>query len=113
MKKRFVSLLLAISMILSLMPVSAVTAFAESENGGEVTTVDSGYCGADDGGENLRWTLDNNGVLTITGSGAMKDYTWDENVRLDWYGYKRTFDPLYLTIGLPILVIMLLTSAPT
>lgn len=54
MKKRFVSLLLAISMILSLMPVSAVTAFAESENGGEVTTVDSGYCGADDGGENLR-----------------------------------------------------------
>ena len=89
MKKRFVSLLLAISMILSLMPVSAVTAFAESENGGEVTTVDSGYCGADDGGENLRWTLDNNGVLTITGSGAMKDYTWDENVRLDWYGYKK------------------------
>lgn len=71
------------------MPVSAVTAFAESENGGEVTTVDSGYCGADDGGENLRWTLDNNGVLTITGSGAMKDYTWDENVRLDWYGYKK------------------------
>ena len=89
MKKRFVSLLLAISMILSLMPVSAVTAFAESENGGEVTTVDSGYCGADDGGENLRWTLDNNGVLTISGSGAMKDYTWDENVRLDWYGYKK------------------------
>lgn len=113
MKKRFVSLLLAISMIFSLMPVSAVTAFAESENGGEVTTVDSGYCGADNGGENLRWTLDNNGVLTISGSGAMKDYTWDENVRLDWYVRKRTFDPLYLTIGLPILVIMLLTSAPT
>lgn len=89
MKKRFVSLLLAISMILSLMPVSAVTAFAESENGGEVTTVDSGYCGADDGGENLRWTLDNNGVLTISGSGAMKDYTWDENVRLDWYVRKK------------------------
>ena len=89
MKKRFVSLLLAISMIFSLMPVSAVTAFAESENGGEVTTVDSGYCGADNGGENLRWTLDNNGVLTISGSGAMKDYTWDENVRLDWYVRKK------------------------
>lgn len=85
MKKRFVSLLLAISMIFSLMPVSAVTAFAESENGGEVTTVDSGYCGADNGGENLKWTLDNNGVLTISGSGAMKDYTWDVNQRPDWY----------------------------
>ena len=90
MKKRFVSLLLAISMIFSLMPVSAVTAFAESENGGEVTTVDSGYCGAENGGKNLSWTLDNNGVLTISGSGAMKDYTWDENVRLDWYvNYKK------------------------
>lgn len=89
MKKRFVSLLLAISMIFSLMPVSAVTAFAEGENGGEVTTVDSGYCGADNGGENLKWTLDNNGVLTISGSGAMKDYTWDENVRLDWYVRKK------------------------
>lgn len=89
MKKRFVSLLLAISMIFSLMPVSAVTAFAESENGCEVTTVDSGYCGADNGGENLKWTLDNNGVLTISGSGAMKDYTWDENVRLDWYVRKK------------------------
>lgn len=85
MKKRFVSLLLAISMIFSLMPVSAVTAFAESENGGEVTTVDSGYCGADNGGENLRWTLDNNGVLTISGSGAMKDYPRYENQRPDWY----------------------------
>lgn len=89
MKKRFVSLLLAISMIFSLMPVSAVTAFAESENGGEVTTVDSGYCGADNGGENLKWTLDNNGVLTISGSGAMKDYPRDENVRLDWYVRKK------------------------
>lgn len=96
MKKRFVSLLLAISMIFSLMPVSAVTAFAESENGGEVTTVDSGYCGADNGGENLKWTLDNNGVLTISGSGAMKDYTWDENVRLDWYVRKKDIQSVVL-----------------
>lgn len=90
MKKRFVSLLLAISMILSLMPVSAVTAFAEDENSGAVKIIDKGNCGADEGGENLKWTLDNNGVLTISGSGAMKDYTWDENVRLDWYvSYKK------------------------
>ena len=89
MKKRLVSLLLAISMILSLMPVSAVTAFAEDENSGAVKIIAKGNCGADEGGENLKWTLDNNGVLTISGSGAMKDYTWDENVRLDWYGYKK------------------------
>ena len=89
MKKRLVSLLLAISMILSLMPVSAVTAFAEDENSGAVKIIAKGNCGADEGGENLKWTLDNNGVLTISGSGAMKDYPRDENVRLDWYGYKK------------------------
>ena len=85
MKKRFVSLLLAISMILSLMPVSAVTAFAEGENSCVVTTVASGNCGAENNGANLSWTLDNNGVLTITGSGPMKDYTWYESLHPDWY----------------------------
>lgn len=85
MKKRFVSLLLAISMIFSLMPVSAVTAFAEDENSSAVKIIAKGNCGADEGGENLKWTLDNNGVLTISGSGAMKDYPRDENQRPDWY----------------------------
>ena len=85
MKKRFVSLLLAISMIFSLMPVSAVTAFAEGKNGGEVKA--KGYCGVEteNNGKDLSWTLDNNGVLTITGSGAMKDYPRYENQRPDWY----------------------------
>ena len=85
MKKRFVSLLLAISMIFSLMPVSAVTAFAEDENSSAVKIIAKGNCGADEGGENLKWTLDNNGVLTISGSGAMKDYPRYENQRPDWY----------------------------
>ena len=85
MKKRFVSLLLAISMIFSLMPVSAVTAFAEDEKSGAVKIIAKGNCGADEGGENLKWTLDNNGVLTISGSGAMKDYPRYENQRPDWY----------------------------
>ncbi|MGL0834846.1 leucine-rich repeat protein [Faecalibacterium duncaniae] len=74
MKKRFVSLLLAISMILSLMPVSAVTAFAEGANNGAVKIIAEGNCGAENGGENLKWTLDNNGVLTISGDGAMGNY---------------------------------------
>lgn len=85
MKKRFVSLLLAISMIFSLMPVSAVTAFAEDENSSAVKIIAKGNCGADEGGENLKWTLDNNGVLTISGSGAMKDYPRYENQSPDWY----------------------------
>ena len=32
----------------------------------------SGTCGADEGGANATWTLDENGVLTISGTGAIK-----------------------------------------
>ncbi len=35
-------------------------------------TIASGNCGAE--GDNVAWTLDSEGVLTITGTGAMKDY---------------------------------------
>lgn len=47
--------------------------------GAWAATVDSGQCGDD-----LTWTLDSNGTLTISGSGAMDDYTrlktpWPEN----------------------------------
>lgn len=46
-------------------------------------TVASGTCGAE--GSDLTWTLDSEGVLTISGAGAMKDYSnydeapWTEN----------------------------------
>lgn len=36
------------------------------------TVVDSGDCGAQ--GNNLTWTLESNGTLTVTGTGAMADY---------------------------------------
>ena len=36
------------------------------------TEIASGTCGAE--GDNLTWTLDSDGVLTISGTGAMKDY---------------------------------------
>ena len=36
-------------------------------------TVASGTCGAE--GDNLTWTLDSEGVLTISGTGAMEDYS--------------------------------------
>ena len=54
MKK--LSLLLALCLLLSLLPVTASAA----------TVVDSGTCG-----ENLTWTLDSDGLLTITGTGDM------------------------------------------
>ena len=93
MKKRFVSLLVAACMIFALLPVSAITAFAEEP-------VLTGYCGADSSCDsqtynysvkynyightftetyysNALWTLTPNGEntykLTISGTGAMGD----------------------------------------
>ena len=48
-------------------------------------TVASGTCGAEGDGNNLTWTLDSDGVLTISGSGRMMDFypsddiPWVEN----------------------------------
>ena len=39
--------------------------------------VDSGTCGAE--GDNLTWTLDNDGVLTISGTGEMDNWGWTED----------------------------------
>lgn len=61
MKKRLSSGLLALCMMLTLLPV---TAFAE---GG--TIIASGKFGAQ--GDNLTWTLDSEGTLTISGEGMM------------------------------------------
>ena len=59
MKKRLLSFVLAVLMIASLLPATALAA----------GIVDSGTCGAE-----VTWTLDSEGVLTISGSGDMYDY---------------------------------------
>ena len=64
MKKRLLSFVLAVLMIASLLPATALAA----------DIVDSGTCGAEGDGSNLTWTLDSEGVLTISGSGDMHDY---------------------------------------
>lgn len=83
--KRVISAALAVSMAVSMMPATAVSAFAEGTNTNtavtataedEKTTVDenapiSGNCGA----ENVQWAYDESTkVLTITGNGPMADY---------------------------------------
>lgn len=94
MKKRLISLLVAACMIFALLPVSAITAFAEE-------SVLTGYCGADNSYKsqtyycstpyngavqtftgtyysNAIWTLTPNGAdtykLTISGTGQMGDF---------------------------------------
>ena len=77
MKKRIFSFVLAVLMIASLLPATALAA----------NIVRSGNCGAEGDGSNLTWTLDSEGVLTISGSGDMYDYG---SSSAPWSYYDRT-----------------------
>ena len=68
MRKRLLSFVLAVLMIASLLPATALAA----------DVVTSGTCGAE-----VTWTLDSDGVLTISGSGDMHDYG---SSGAPWYG---------------------------
>lgn len=63
MKKRALSIVLVLCMVAALLPTSA---FALKPTGGTC-------------GENLTWNLDANGILTISGTGAMTDYDYLNN----------------------------------
>ncbi len=63
--KRILCLVLVLTMVcalLTFMPVNAAT------------IVESGECGAQ--GDNVKWTLDSDGILTISGNGDMEDYNF-------------------------------------
>ena len=62
MKKQILSFLLATCMVLLLLPFSA----------GAADIVDSGSCGG-----SVTWTLDSDGVVTISGTGETDNYGWD------------------------------------
>ena len=74
MKKRLISLLVALCMAVTFLPVSAITAWAEDPP-------KSGKCGATGDGSGVTWLLTENTddpstyTLTIRGSGAMEDYS--------------------------------------
>ena len=67
MKKRILSILLAVLMLLSALPLGMVdTAYAAA--------LASGKCG-----DSAAWTLDNTGTLTISGTGATYNYDMDDD----------------------------------
>lgn len=84
--KRFLSILLAAVLVLSMLPVSA---FAETA---ETTYPVTGSCG-----ESLAWSLDENGTLTISGTGEMADYTADGGQ--PWAGYSAQISSLIIENG--------------
>ena len=84
MRKRLLSFVLAVLMIASLLPATALAA----------DIVDSGTCGAK--GSNLTWTLDSEGVLTISGSGDMHGYGSSD---APWYGSRSRVKSVVIADG--------------
>lgn len=79
MKKRLLSMILALSMMLTILPVNAITAWAADDK--------SGACG-----EGLTYTMIQNDdgtdtyTLAITGTGAMTDYSYSSGYNpVPWY----------------------------
>lgn len=67
---RIVSVVMSLAVVITMLPAVAFGA----------TIVESGYCGGEGDGTNLTWTLDSEGVLTISGKGKMKDYSYNDYV---------------------------------
>ena len=88
MKKRLLSFVLAVLMIASLLPATALAA----------DIVASGTCGAEGDGSNLTWTLNSDGVLKIEGSGKMEDYMSGE-YDTPWCNYNRQIQEVSISAG--------------
>ena len=86
--KRILSFAMALVLVVSMIPLSTVPVWA-------ATTVASGTCGAK--GDNLTWTLDDEGTLTISGTGAMADYEWRNS---PWYSRRRNIQKLVVEYGI-------------
>lgn len=96
MKKRLLSMILAISMVLTFLPVSAISAFAADESSAQPMSGICGYYGGipNVSSDKVKYTLIQNNtdndnptyILKIEGSGAMASYSSAENV--PWNSYR-------------------------
>ena len=81
MKRRILSLVLAVVLALCLLPATAYAA-----------TTASGACG-----KNLTWSLSSTGTLTISGKGAMAAY---DSGKMPWIAYKNQIKSVVLAKGI-------------
>ncbi len=56
--------------------------------------VAGGYCGAIGNEENVRWSLDDEGKLIISGTGDMADYSLEQNKQSPWYDERKSVDKI-------------------
>ena len=76
-KKRILSILLAVLMLLSALPLGMVDTACAAETSG--VAAQSYYVAGGQCGDDLTWTLDSSGTLTISGTGPMYGYSLHKN----------------------------------
>lgn len=77
----------------------SVSCFIVNAEDNSTTTVASGECGLY--GDNVVWELDSNGVLTVSGTGEMLDYTWTNFVpNTPWHSYEKKIKKVIIEDGI-------------
>ena len=84
MRKKILSIFLVLCLVVTLLSVGA---FADS-------TPTSGKCG-----ENLTWTLDGDGTLTISGTGKMWDYDYLNDYYAPWMDFLASIEKVVISKG--------------
>ncbi len=76
-KKRAVSFILSLLLMVVAVPANPIMARTETVDESDVA---SGICGAEGNGENVRWEYDGNGILTLSGTGAVASNALTERI---------------------------------
>lgn len=85
MKRRILSVLLVLTMVVGMVPLLPLQV--------EAAEATSGTCG-----DNLTWNLDENGTLTISGSGKMNDYIWHGG-NAPWSSQRNSIKNVFISHG--------------
>ena len=90
--KSAISIVLAIALLLCASPLSGLTGIILPNiiPAANAAVVESGTCG-----ENLTWSLDNNGTLTISGTGEMGNYEYHS----PWESYQSHITTIVISEG--------------
>lgn len=86
---------------LYVLTAAAYTSYTTTANWSDFTNIMyGGYCGAETGGVNMTWELNpNTGLLTISGTGAMKDYANSSTNRSPWYDFASSVNSIKICDG--------------
>ena len=91
-RKRAFNQLLSLAIVLSLVMLFGM--LCGSVWAAEPDVIDSGNCG-----EKVTWSLNNTGTLTISGTGQMNNYDYEEDSYPPWYDYTDSIESVLINSG--------------